>query len=290
MQTSDQGQQGKGCITDLQIKVNSLQEQLESLENHRTEKDCFECELLNSSIETGSLSFSSDLLDAVNKLKNQYDPTQSVKSASRRCSNLFLPRLVKEANDILASFNKQHFVTNYVTTVGVDFKVRTLEIGGDRVKLQIWDTAGQERFRTITSTYYRGTHGVIVVYDVTSQETFDNVKRWLNEIDQNCDIVQRVLVGNKCDDVNNRVVPERDAGQYAARMQVPYFETSAKTCLNVDEMFTFTTQLVLNHRKCQNNSHQSASISNGRSKESRSSNGKSIKLSNKKRHKKKGCC
>merc|ERR1712110_597027 len=76
----------------------------------------------------------------------------------------------------------------------------TIDVGGERVKLQIWDTAGQERFRTITATYYRGTHGVIVVYDVTSGESFANVKRWLHEIDANCDVVNRILVGNKNDD------------------------------------------------------------------------------------------
>ena len=88
---------------------------------------------------------------------------------------------------------------------GVDFKIRTIELNGERVKLQIWDTAGQERFRTITSTYYRGTHGVIVVYDVTSGESFANVKRWLHEIDQNCDVVNRILVGNKNDDPDRKV-------------------------------------------------------------------------------------
>ena len=91
------------------------------------------------------------------------------------------------------------------STAGVDFKIRTIELNGERVKLQIWDTAGQERFRTITSTYYRGTHGVIVVYDVTSGESFANVKRWLHEIDQNCDVVNRILVGNKNDDPDRKV-------------------------------------------------------------------------------------
>ena len=88
---------------------------------------------------------------------------------------------------------------------GVDFKIRTIELHGEKVKLQIWDTAGQERFRTITSTYYRGTHGVIVVYDVTSGESFANVKRWLHEIDQNCEVVNRILVGNKNDDPERKV-------------------------------------------------------------------------------------
>ena len=92
---------------------------------------------------------------------------------------------------------------------GVDFKIRTIELNGERVKLQIWDTAGQERFRTITSTYYRGTHGVIVVYDVTSGESFANVKRWLHEIDQNCDVVNRILVGNKNDDPDRKVEDRR---------------------------------------------------------------------------------
>ena len=110
---------------------------------------------------------------------------------------------------------------------GVDFKIRTIEIQGERVKLQIWDTAGQvrkiqiwavkdipyvpfqERFRTITSTYYRGTHGVIVVYDVTSGESFANVKRWLHEIDQNCDVVNRILVGNKNDDPERKVILQK---------------------------------------------------------------------------------
>lgn len=94
---------------------------------------------------------------------------------------------------LLLRFADNTFSGSYITTIGVDFKIRTLEINGERVKLQIWDTAGQERFRTITSTYYRGTHGVIVVYDVTNGESFANVKRWLHEIEQNCDVVNKVL-------------------------------------------------------------------------------------------------
>lgn len=89
-----------------------------------------------------------------------------------------------------------------------------------RVKLQIWDTAGQERFRTITATYYRGTHGVIVVYDVTSGESFANVKRWLHEIDQNCDVVNRILVGNKNDDPDRKVVLSEDARRFAHQMGI----------------------------------------------------------------------
>uniref|UniRef100_A0A8C6PJH6 RAB35, member RAS onco family n=1 Tax=Nothobranchius furzeri TaxID=105023 RepID=A0A8C6PJH6_NOTFU len=96
-------------------------------------------------------------------------------------------------SSLLLRFADNTFSGSYITTIGVDFKIRTVELNGEKVKLQIWDTAGQERFRTITSTYYRGTHGVIVVYDVTSAESFVNVKRWLHEINQNCDDVCRIL-------------------------------------------------------------------------------------------------
>jgi len=154
-------------------------------------------------------------------------------------------------SSLLLRFADNTFSPNYITTIGVDFKIRTIAIEGERVKLQIWDTAGQERFRTITSTYYRGTHGVIVVYDVTSGESFANVKRWLHEIDQNCENVQRILVGNKCDDTERRVVAQTDARRFSDQMQISYFETSAKNNLNVEEMFNAITRLVLTAKKAQ---------------------------------------
>uniref|UniRef100_A0A8C1UAA0 Ras-related protein Rab-35 n=1 Tax=Cyprinus carpio TaxID=7962 RepID=A0A8C1UAA0_CYPCA len=138
---------------------------------------------------------------------------------------------------------------SYITTIGVDFKIRTVEINGEKVKLQIWDTAGQERFRTITSTYYRGTHGVIVVYDVSSAESFVNVKRWLHEINQNCDDVCRILVGNKNDDPASKVVETNDAQKFAEQMGIRLFETSAKENINVEDMFNCITELVLKTRK-----------------------------------------
>uniref|UniRef100_A0A8L2QFM9 Ras-related protein Rab-35 n=1 Tax=Rattus norvegicus TaxID=10116 RepID=A0A8L2QFM9_RAT len=143
---------------------------------------------------------------------------------------------------------RQHLLS-YITTIGVDFKIRTVEINGEKVKLQIWDTAGQERFRTITSTYYRGTHGVIVVYDVTSAESFVNVKRWLHEINQNCDDVCRILVGNKNDDPERKVVETEDAYKFAGQMGIQLFETSAKENVNVEEMFNCITELVLRAKK-----------------------------------------
>ncbi|CAI9734727.1 ras-related protein Rab-35 [Octopus vulgaris] len=150
---------------------------------------------------------------------------------------------------LLLRFAENTFSPSYITTIGVDFKIRTVECNGEKVKLQIWDTAGQERFRTITSTYYRGTHGVIIVYDVTSGESFANVKRWLHEIDQNCDLVSRILVGNKCDDEEKRVVLTEDAQRFANQMGILLFEASAKEDINVEELFLGITKQVLVNKK-----------------------------------------
>ncbi|ESO97361.1 hypothetical protein LOTGIDRAFT_187701 [Lottia gigantea] len=152
-------------------------------------------------------------------------------------------------SSLLLRFADNTFSGTYITTIGVDFKIRTVDVGGEKVKLQIWDTAGQERFRTITSTYYRGTHGVIVVYDVSSGESFANVKRWLHEIDQNCDVVNRILVGNKDDDPDRKVVVSSDAQRFADQMSIQLFETSAKDNKNVEEMFLAITKLVLQSKK-----------------------------------------
>lgn len=182
-------------------------------------------------------------------------------------------------SSLLLRFADNTFSGSYITTIGVDFKIRTVNIDGEKVKLQIWDTAGQERFRTITSTYYRGTHGVIVVYDVQSAESFVNVKRWLHEIEQNCDTVNRILVGNKDDSPDHKVVETADARKFADQINISLFETSAKENKNVEEMFTEITRQVLQTKK---NSQQGENqLAQDR-----------IKLSDKgkKRKNKSGCC
>jgi len=101
---------------------------------------------------------------------------------------------------MLLRFADDTYTESYISTIGVDFKIRTISLDGKTIKLQIWDTAGQERFRTISSTYYRGAHGIIVVYDITNHESFANVKRWLTEIDKYArENVNKLLVGNKSD-------------------------------------------------------------------------------------------
>jgi len=160
-------------------------------------------------------------------------------------------------SSLLLRFADNTFTSAYINTIGVDFKIRTVNIDGMTIKLQIWDTAGQERFRTITATYYRGTHGVIVVYDVTEKETFENVRRWMAEIDNNCDTqqnpVNRVLVGNKCD-MEDHQVTDQEAGEYASAINVKHFRCSAKENLAVDKMFDEITRMALNAKRRQDQS------------------------------------
>merc|ERR1711964_629883 len=102
----------------------------------------------------------------------------------------------------------------------------------------IWDTAGQERFRTITSSYYRGAHGIIIVYDITDVESFNNVRQWLFEIDRFAsENVNKLLVGNKCDLVSKRIVEYDSAKQFADSLDIPFLETSAKNSHNVEQAF-----------------------------------------------------
>ncbi|KAG0448262.1 hypothetical protein HPP92_027899 [Vanilla planifolia] len=139
---------------------------------------------------------------------------------------------------LLLRFADDSYLESYISTIGVDFKIRTVEQDGKTIKLQIWDTAGQERFRTITSSYYRGAHGIIVVYDVTEQESFNNVKQWLSEIDRYAtENVNKLLVGNKCDLAHQRVVPFEAGKALADEVGIPFLETSAKDATNVEQAF-----------------------------------------------------
>lgn len=140
---------------------------------------------------------------------------------------------------LLLRFADDTYTESYISTIGVDFKIRTIELDGKTIKLQIWDTAGQERFRTITSSYYRGAHGIIVVFDVTDLESFNNVKQWLHEIDRYAsENVNKLLVGNKCDLTSKRAVTTEQAKEFADSLGIEYLETSAKNATNVERAFT----------------------------------------------------
>ena len=147
-------------------------------------------------------------------------------------------RFLQNSNLQTQSWKDDAFTESYISTIGVDFRFRTVKIENKTVKLQIWDTAGQERFRTITSAYYRGADGIIMVFDVTSTESFDHVNDWLKEVNRYAaEGTVKLLVGNKSDRAADRVVSEDQAKEFADELGIPFIETSAKSSKNVEEAF-----------------------------------------------------
>ena len=126
----------------------------------------------------------------------------------------------------------------FVPTIGVDFKIKTFEIDSKKIKMQIWDTAGQERFKNIIASYYRGAHGILLLYDVTDKDSFKNLSNWLIEIEKNASKnVLKVLIGNKTDLEDKRVVSYNQGKEFADTYGLKFIETSAKKNLNVNEAF-----------------------------------------------------
>mmetsp|Transcript_6141 Transcript_6141/g.5489 ORF Transcript_6141/g.5489 Transcript_6141/m.5489 type:complete len:215 (+) Transcript_6141:176-820(+) len=135
-------------------------------------------------------------------------------------------------------------------TIGIDFKMKNIEIDGKRVKIQIWDTAGQERFRTITTSYYRNSQGVLLVYDITQKETFVSIRNWMAQIQLHADAnINKVLIGNKCDLLSKRVVTHEEGESLAREYKIPFFETSALSNINVDEAFMTLSKTVYERLK-----------------------------------------
>ncbi|XP_072549442.1 RAB3D, member RAS oncogene family, b isoform X1 [Salminus brasiliensis] len=130
------------------------------------------------------------------------------------------------------------FTSAFVSTVGIDFKVKTVFRNNKRIKLQIWDTAGQERYRTITTAYYRGAMGFLLMYDITNQDSFSAVQDWATQIKTySWDNAQVILVGNKCDLEDDRLIPTEDSQRLADELGFQFFEASAKDNINVKQVF-----------------------------------------------------
>jgi len=156
---------------------------------------------------------------------------------------------------LLLRFVDNEFSEFHMATVGVDFKIKTITIDDRPVKLQIWDTAGQERFRTLTESYYRNSHGVILVYDVTNHESFDKIRSWAAQIEEYGDQnLCKLLVGNKTDKENQRAVTTQEGLSLAKSLGIEFLETSAKDTSNVEEAFTKLATSILH-------SFQSGSLS-----------------------------
>ncbi|VDD76180.1 unnamed protein product [Mesocestoides corti] len=146
----------------------------------------------------------------------------------------------------LVRYAEDSFTSAFVSTVGIDFKVKTVFRQDKRVKLQIWDTAGQERYRTITTAYYRGALGFILMYDITNEDSFNAVRDWVTQIKTySWDNAQVVLVGNKSDLASERQITTERGRALADTLGLNFFETSAKDNVNVKAVFDLMVDIIL---------------------------------------------
>ncbi|XP_065212362.1 ras-related protein Rab-13 [Planococcus citri] len=137
------------------------------------------------------------------------------------------------------------YYDTYISTVGVDFKQKIIELDGSPIKLQIWDTAGQERFRTLTTAYYRGAMGILLVYDVTNIESFNHLPYWIKTIQENASQnVVTVLAGNKCDAEYQRTVDRTNGEKLAETFDMPFFEISCKNDVNIEAALLTLTRMI----------------------------------------------
>ena len=182
-------------------------------------------------------------------------------------------------SSLILRYVDQVWSDTFVPTIGVDFKVKTLEIDNKQIKMQIWDTAGQERFRNVISSYFRGSHGILLIYDITNRDSFKNLENWLTEIEKNASQnVLKILIGNKNDLVDDREIKTEEGQAFANRNGMQFIETSAKMNTNVTEAFEALAKLMM-----QFNSEKKTVLSKNEPKTLKSSSGQDL-------NKKKKCC
>ena len=182
-------------------------------------------------------------------------------------------------SSLILRYVDQVWSDTFVPTIGVDFKVKTLEIENKQIKMQIWDTAGQERFRNVISSYFRGSHGIFLIYDITNRDSFKNLENWLIEIEKNASQnVLKILIGNKSDLVDDREIKTEEGQAFANRNGMKFIETSAKMNTNVNEAFETLAKLMMEF----NNEKKTLPTKN-ETKVLNASSGKDIKT-------KKKCC
>jgi len=155
-------------------------------------------------------------------------------------------------SNIVDRFVTGNFTDDIKSTIGIDFQLKTIDSGPDKIKIQIWDTAGQERYRSIYRSYYREAAGILVMFDLSKKSSFDNIPRWINEIKQNVDNIyelELMLIGNKADLEYQREVSDYDIIKLQEQFDLPYIETSAKSELNIDTAFSELVQRVHKHKR-----------------------------------------
>merc|ERR1719270_1682182 len=157
---------------------------------------------------------------------------------------------------IMLRFTEDVFNESFISTIGIDFKVKTIDVNGVTIKLQIWDTAGQERFHTITAHYFRGAMGIMLVYDVSDSSSFTNITKWMRSIQKDGGFDGQIMIlGNKCDKEDSRVISYGRGEVVAKAHRATFLETSAKQNINIEESFITISKLIL--EKIQSDSAES---------------------------------
>jgi len=151
---------------------------------------------------------------------------------------------------LVYKYCEDSFTPSFISTIGIDFKVKNITVQSKHIKLQIWDTAGQERFRSITSAYYRGAHAAIICYDITSHSSFEHVETWINDIRSKTNSIELLLtiVACKCDLESARVITETQGREMALKFKAQFYETSSKNNIGITEMFYYVTDRVLHEK------------------------------------------
>ena len=198
------------------------------------------------------------------KIKKQYEDKKVIASKpAGHYDHLFKLIIIGDSeagkSSLLLRYTDDSFTESYNRTMGIDFKIRTVNVEDRIVKLQMWDKP-LERFRTINHSHYRGGHGIILVYDVTDQVSFNNCRQWILEIERHaCSDVSKILIGNKCDMTTKRVIEYATAKEFADASNMLFSETSAKDSTNVTEAFTMIVQAIL--KRVLENSKQDVPLS-----------------------------
>ena len=155
--------------------------------------------------------------------------------------------------NFIRMFIENKFNQNYMTTSGIDLKTSNIEIKNKKIRVQLWDTAGQEKYRAITTNLFLKVQGVLIVYDITNEETFNNLKSWVKSIKDECGKqMQMLIVGNKNDLEEQRVIDKNIATEYAKEEKLEYIETSSKTGDNIQKAITLLCEKILDNTELTN--------------------------------------
>jgi Ras-related protein Rab-1A len=173
--------------------------------------------------------------------------------------NVFKTLIIGDSNvgksSLLIRFSDNEYSENYITTIGLDFRTKKINIDNKIIRLEIWDAAGQERFKALTKLYYRNCYGVLFVFDITDIKSFINIKNWINEFDKYCEIpiVSKILVGNKSDLFTKKQVSYEEIDKLCLFYNLSYIETSAKNNQNVDLTFNeLAKEIIKNYKNIDN--------------------------------------